>query len=54
MVETIEYRPYLSINIKKDYIVDYLKEKDYVEYAFTGINSIFIDANYMKSIGQEK
>lgn len=53
VVETIEYRPYLSINIKKHEVIDYLKTKDYVEYAFTGINSIFIDAKYMRDLGQE-
>ena len=53
IVETIEYRPYLPINVKNERVVDYLKSKDYVEYAFTGINSIFIDAKYMRSLGQE-
>lgn len=54
IVETIEYRPHLSINIKKREVLEYLITKDYVEYAFTGINSIFIDAKYMKSISQEE
>ena len=53
VVETIEYRPYLPINVKKYETVEYLKTKDYVEYAFTGINSILIDAKYMRDLGQE-
>lgn len=53
IVETIEYRPYLPINVKNEDVGNYLKNKDYVEYAFTGINSIFIDAKYMRSLGQE-
>lgn len=53
VVETIKYKPYLPINVKKNEVVDYLKTKDYVEYAFTGINSIFIDAKYMRELGQE-
>ncbi|WP_165000260.1 FkbM family methyltransferase, partial [Anaerophilus nitritogenes] len=54
IVETIEYRPYLAINIKTNEVADYLKTKGYVEYAFTGINSIFIDSEYMKKIGKER
>jgi FkbM family methyltransferase len=53
VVETIEYRPYLPINVKKYEVIEYLKTKDYIEYAFTGINSIFIDAKHMRNLGQE-
>lgn len=53
VIETIEYRPYLPISVKKYEAIEYLKTKDYVEYAFTGINSIFIDAKYMRNLGQE-
>lgn len=54
VVETIEYRPYLPINVKKYEVEKYLEKKDYVEYAFTGINSIFIDAKRMKELNQDK
>lgn len=54
VAETIEYRPYLPINVKVDEVERYLKTKDYVEYAFTGINSIFIDARRMKELNQDK
>lgn len=54
VAETIEYRPYLPINVKVDNVEKYLKTKDYVEYAFTGINSIFIDAKRMKELNQDK
>lgn len=54
VVETIEYRPYLPINVKIDGVEKYLETKDYVEYAFTGINSIFIDAKRMKELNQDK
>lgn len=53
IVETIEYRPYLPINVKCTEVIEYLNTKEYVEYAFTGINSIFIDQKYMRSRGQE-
>lgn len=54
VVETIEYRPYLPINVKTYEVGKYLEKKDYVEYAFTGINSIFIDAKRMKELNQDK
>lgn len=53
IVETIGYRPYLPINVKNEDVGKYLSNKDYVEYAFTGINSIFIDEKYMRNLGQE-
>jgi len=54
IVESIEYRPYLPINVKVNNITEYLNTKDYAEYAFTGINSIFIDSRYMKQLNQDK
>lgn len=54
VVETIEYRPYLPINVKVNCVTKYLGTYDYVEYAFTGINSIFIDARYMNALNQDK
>lgn len=43
VIETIEFRPRISIDNKRIEIVDFMKQKDYAEYAFTGVNSIFID-----------
>ena len=43
VIETIEYSEKLSIVNKRNDIIDFMKEKDYVEYAFTGVNSIFVD-----------
>lgn len=54
VVETIEYRPFLDIEIKSDDVVRYMETIDYYEYAFTGINSIFIDKRYMKKRNEGK
>ena len=43
IIETIEYSPRISLTNKEQNIIDFMKEKDYVEYAFTGVNSIFVD-----------
>ncbi len=42
-VEMIPYEAKMTINKKNTKILNYLIENDYIEYAFTGINSIFID-----------
>lgn len=43
IVETIPYHPYLVHDEKRTDIAEFLKTKDYTEYAFTGINSVFVD-----------
>lgn len=43
VVEMIPYSTSLVVGIKNEEIVNFMKSKDYEEYAFTGINSIFID-----------
>ncbi len=43
VAETIPYQKKLIVGEKDQDIVRLLESKDYVEYAFTGINSIFID-----------
>jgi len=43
ILETIPYRPRLVYEEKREDIVSFMKEKNYTEYAFTGINSIFVD-----------
>lgn len=42
-IETIPYRTHLVVGLKRQEIVTFMEEKGYVEYAFTGINSIFLD-----------
>lgn len=41
--EMIEYKNGLTIGEKNNEILEFMKKNDYVEFAFTGINSIFID-----------
>ncbi len=43
IIETIEYREKLDLDNKRIDIVDFMQSKGYREYAFTGINSIFVD-----------
>lgn len=43
IVETIPYNKILATNCKSLDIVDFMHSQEYEEYAFTGINSIFID-----------
>lgn len=47
-VEMIPYRTSLVVGEKNQEILDLMAEKDYVEYAFTGINSIFIDKRSLR------
>lgn len=41
--EMIEYKSVITIGEKNNEILEFMKKNDYVEFAFTGINSIFID-----------
>lgn len=43
IVETIPYSSTLKVGKKKSEIVEYMATLGYAEYAFTGINSIFVD-----------
>ena len=43
IIETTEYREKISITNKRNDIIEFMQKNDYVEYAFTGVNSIFID-----------
>ena len=43
IIETIEYREKISVTNKRNDIINLMFENDYIEYAFTGVNSIFID-----------
>lgn len=42
ILENIPYSPLLSIDRREYKCVEFLREKGYTEYAFTGINSIFL------------
>ena len=44
IVETIPYDPSIKVNRKNEEIIAYMESMGYIEYAFTGINSIFVDA----------
>jgi len=43
IIEMIPYSQKLTAGIKNQDLLDYLVSENYIEYAFTGINSIFID-----------
>jgi FkbM family methyltransferase len=43
ILEVIPYKPHLVVGEKETDEIDYLRERGYIEYAFTGINSILID-----------
>lgn len=43
VVETIPYENALVVGEKNEELISFMQEKGYVEYAFTGVNSIFID-----------
>ncbi len=48
IAEMIPYSKKLVVGDKNEEIVKFLKDKNYTEYAFTGINSIFIDNDKLK------
>lgn len=45
IIETITYKANISLNNKRNEIVKFMEENGYREYAFTGVNSIFINMN---------
>ena len=47
-IEMIEYSNKIAINRKRMDIYNYMISKNYAEYAFTGVNSIFVDAIALK------
>lgn len=53
VVERIDYGMSIAINKKEDGITDLMNEKGYFEYAFTGINSIFINKKKLEEIRDE-
>lgn len=48
IIEVIPYEPCLFIGEKREDVARFMKEKGYVEYAFTGVNSIFLDITQLK------
>ena len=43
VIETICYAATIQINSKRKDIIEFMESKGYAEYAFTGVNSIFVD-----------
>ena len=43
IIEMIPYSKVLTAGVKNQELLNYLNAQNYIEYAFTGINSIFID-----------
>lgn len=54
ILENIPYRPYLVIEMKQDKLLNFMNQNDYVEYAFTGINSLYVDKRYVDKFNQKK
>jgi hypothetical protein len=48
IVEMIPYKATLVVGQKNQKILDFMYKNGYTEYAYTGINSIFIDGNKLK------
>lgn len=44
IIETIDYSENVATAHKRQEIIDFMNSKNYKEYAFTGVNSIFIDS----------
>ena len=53
IVESIYCSQYIDLNAKRSEIVSYMKDNGYHEYAFTGINSIFVDTSRFQNITGE-
>lgn len=54
VAEVIPYEAGLVIGKKNAELIEYLQSKGYEEYAFTGINSIFIDKKRVESAKRDK
>lgn len=53
ILENIPYHPYLVIGSKEDKAGEELRENGYIEYAFTGINSIYVDSRQIEKFNQD-
>lgn len=47
IIEDIPYSPQLMVDGKENKALDFLQDKGYTEYAFTGINAIYLDKRYV-------
>jgi FkbM family methyltransferase len=52
IIEMIPYSTKLTAGVKDKELLDYVCSKGYIEYAFTGINSIFIDSRRLDTDGK--
>lgn len=43
IIETIAYSAHIQVEKKRMDIINFMEEKGYAEFAFTGVNSIFVD-----------
>jgi hypothetical protein len=50
IIEMIPYSKQLVAGQKNQEILRFMQEKGYVEYAFTGINSIFLDMKFYEKV----
>ena len=50
IIETIPYRKHLVVGLKNQEILSFMESKNYIEYAFTGINSIFLDKEQVAEV----
>lgn len=48
IIETVEYKTKIVSGNKRIDIIDFMENNDYYEYAFTGVNSIFVDKRALK------
>lgn len=53
VLENIPYRPTLVIGEKENKAADILEKCDYIEYAFTGINSIYLDRRAVEEFNRK-
>ncbi|SFM12965.1 methyltransferase, FkbM family [Paenibacillus sp. 1_12] len=54
ITEMISYDIKLNYTTKNTEVSEFLKNRDYNEYAFTGINSIFLDARYERKTNNDE
>ncbi len=54
ILENIPYSPLLSIDQREYKCVEFLREKGYTEYAFTGINSIFLLSEAVEKFNKKR
>lgn len=52
IVEMIEYSMMLNAGKKNQEILTFMEQNNYIEYAFTGINSIFVDASVWEHVNR--